>query len=269
MITSEQQLFINKALPILKRDKRIRGVALEGSYVRKETMDEFSGLDFLLAADEADMDSIRRDRVKLAESLGTLLASFPGVHIQRPDLLICLYDEPLMHVDLNFIALDSLGFRFEDPVVLYETDGCMTNRFMSSPPVRPIADMQWFEDRFWIWVHYAATRIGRGELYDAIGSLDFLRQNVLGPLISMKNGQAPRGVRRLENSFPNDAVRLSETVAAYTPKDCLRALKAAANLYISLRGINKAGLFLREDAETRALKYLSYIEGLLKAKGLA
>ncbi|MER7057532.1 MULTISPECIES: hypothetical protein [unclassified Streptomyces] len=32
-------------------------------------------------------------------------------------------------------------------------------------------DLQWIEDRFWIWVHYGATKLGRGELFEVNGFL--------------------------------------------------------------------------------------------------
>ncbi|MDR0446526.1 MAG: oxalate:formate antiporter [Oscillospiraceae bacterium] len=259
MITSAQQRFINTASPALERDKRIAGVALGGSYIRRESMDEYSGLDFTVAVRDECWDEVLQERVKIAESLGALLASFTGEHIQRPNLLICLYDEPLMHVDLNFMKLSDAGERYDDPVILFQTATLLADELARHPARVPIPDLQWFEDRFWIWVHFIATRIGRGDLFDAIDSLGFLRLNVLGPLISMKNGFPPHGVRHIERDCPEDARMLTETLAEYNAKSCIRALKAAANLYISLRGVNKASLFLRDKAESRALRYLNAI----------
>ncbi|MDR3278265.1 MAG: oxalate:formate antiporter [Oscillospiraceae bacterium] len=259
MITSGQQLFINRALPVFKRDPRVLAVALGGSYIRKETMDEYSGLDFVIAVNPADLESVLRDRAEIAGRLGPLLASFTGEHIQRPELLICLYDEPVIHVDLSFIPIGDAARRYDDPVILYQEGSALSDEYAKEPVRTPEPDMQWYEDRFWIWVHFAATRVGRGELFAAIDSLDFLRLNVLGPLIQMKSGRPPRGVRNIERDSPEDAPRLAATVAQYDAKSCVRALKAAADLYISLRGVNKSRLYLRDEAEKRALRYLSYI----------
>ena len=259
MITREQQLFINKALPELKRDTRIVGIALGGSYIQKETMDEFSGLDFVLAVNDDDWDAVLEDRISIAERLGTLLACFTGDHIQRPSQLICLYDDPLMHIDLGFIRLSGVGQRYDNPVVMFEKASLMTDVYRQQPVKTQTPDLQWFEDRFWVWVHFIATRIGRGDLFDAIDSLSFLRLNVLGPLISMKNGKPAHGVRHIEQESPTDARMLIATVAAYDAKSCVRALKAATDLYISLRGINIGATFLREKAERAALEYLNNI----------
>ncbi|MDR2502071.1 MAG: oxalate:formate antiporter [Oscillospiraceae bacterium] len=263
MITREQQLFINRALPILKRDSRLLGVALGGSYIHRERMDEFSGLDFTLAISRDSYDEVMAARVELAGALGTLLASFPGDHIHRHELLICLYDDPLLHIDLTFVTPESLAVRYEDPVILYQSGSVMSDVFARSPAHRPTPDLQWFEDRFWIWVHYASAKIGRGELFDAIHALDFLRTEVLGPLLQMQAGMIPRGVRNIERDAPEEVRRLAATIPEYNRQSCIKALKAAANIYIALRGVNKASLFLREQAETRALRYLSEIaEGI-------
>ncbi|MDR0905919.1 MAG: oxalate:formate antiporter [Oscillospiraceae bacterium] len=263
MITPSQQLFINVAVPTLRRDKRIIGVALGGSYIRREKMDEFSGLDFTVVVNDADYEEVLNERVEIAESLGDLLASFTGEHIQMPELLICMYDDPLLHVDLNFVTTEMLGSRYDNPVVLHQIGSAVTDALAKFPPRAATPDLQWFEDRFWIWVHFIATRIARGDIFDSIESLSFLRLNVLGPLILMKNGFAPHGVRHIERDCPEDAQLLTQTLAEYDKTSCLRALKAAANIYISLRGVNKASLFTRDKAESRALRYLNSIGGKL------
>jgi len=263
MITREQQLFINKALPELKRDSRIVGIALGGSYIQKETMDEFSGIDFVISVRDEDWDAVLADRISIAERLGTLLACFTGDHIQRPNQLICLYEEPLMHVDLGFMPLSHVGHRYDNPVVMFEKESVMSEIYRQQPVSTQVPDLQWFEDRFWVWVHFIATRIGRGDLFDAIDSLSFLRLNVLGPLISMKNGRQAHGVRHLEHESPRDARMLIDTVAAYDAKSCVRALKAATDMYISLRGVNIGATFLREKAERAALAYLKHVSDML------
>ncbi|MCL2409504.1 MAG: nucleotidyltransferase domain-containing protein [Oscillospiraceae bacterium] len=259
MITGGQRTFINRALPVLKKDERIVGVALGGSYAR-DAMDEYSGLDFIIAVLPEAYESILPDRVGIAEKLGKLLSCFTAEHIQRPEILICMYQgEPILHVDLNFQPLDKISTRLEDQVVLYEKDGLMSAEYAKQEAEIPAPDLQWYEDRFWIWVHYIANRIGRGELFDAIEGLSFLRQRVLGPLLLMKNGRPPWGVRHLEAAAPIELPRLIATLTGHDQESCIKALKAAADLYIYLRGYNKARLANREEAQRAALKYLNTI----------
>jgi predicted nucleotidyltransferase len=259
-------MFINRALPVLKKDERIVGVALGGSYATN-TLDDYSGLDFIIVTDPEQYGSLLKDRVDLAGRLGWLLASFPADHIQRPEQLICLYKEPLLHVDLNFQPLDriSASARFEEPVVIYDRDGQLAGEYAKSTAAIPAPDYQWYEDRFWIWVHYIANRIGRGELFDAIEGLSFLRQRVLGPLLLIKNGKPPWGVRNVEIAAPEELPRLVSTLADHNAKSCMQALKSAADLYIYLRGLNKAILLNREEAQKRALSYLDLISEKIMA----
>ncbi|MDR2665336.1 MAG: aminoglycoside 6-adenylyltransferase [Oscillospiraceae bacterium] len=258
MITAGQQGFINKALPIFKRDERIAGAALGGSYVRG-AMDEYSDLNFIVAIMPGHVDSVMAERHEIAEKLGTLLSYFPGNHAGLPNMLICLYDEPLIHVDLHFIPLEALRHRTEDPVIIYERGSLLTDEFAREKASAPSFDMQWAEDRFWVWIHYAANRVARGELFDVLTALSELRVQILGPMMQIKHGGIPFGVRHIEQLAPEETPMLEQTIALHDRKSCIRALKAATDLYIYLRGANKSPAYHREGAQKRALQYLSHI----------
>ncbi|MBI2206762.1 MAG: hypothetical protein HYU41_23240 [Candidatus Rokubacteria bacterium] len=55
--------------------------------------------------------------------------------------------------------------------------------------------LQWIEDRFWVRMHYIAAKIARGELFEAIDGLVFVRSRVLGPLILSEAGAWNRARR--------------------------------------------------------------------------
>ena len=259
MISRSQRAFINRALPVLKKDKRIVGVALSGAYSGENT-EERTGLEFIIVVNTAQYDDVLSDMASIAASLGKLLAFFPADHIQKPEQLICMFEhESIHHVDLDFQPLDKISARLTNPEILYEKDGLLTHEFSKAPVIIPSPDLQWYEDRFWIWVHYITNNIRRGELFDAIEGLSFLRQRVLGPLMQLKNGKPPSGVRNIEATAPAEIPRLVATLAEHNPKSCLRALKSAADLYIYLRGYNISKLLSREDAQRRALQYLNTI----------
>ena len=258
MITNEQRAFINSALPVLEKDDRIVGVAIGGSHVR-DAMDEHSALDFIVAVEPSEYEGILKDMVEIAESLGELLSCFTAEHIQRPEILICMYGDPLLHIDFTFKPLDKISDRPEEEVILFERGSRMSDEYAKKPPAISAPDLQWFEDRFWIWVHYIARRIGRGELFDAIEGLSFLRKYVLGPLMLIKNDRQPWGMRHVEVAAPNELPRLIMTLTDYNAENCIKALKSAVDLYIYLRGYNKAKLVNREKAERAALKYLNMI----------
>ncbi|HEY9750123.1 MAG TPA: hypothetical protein V6C63_15665 [Allocoleopsis sp.] len=111
------QSFIHNALPRLMADQRLVGVAAAGSWA-ENSMDEFSDLDLIIAVEPENLEQVMGDRHNIAASLGELLAAFTGEYVGEPRLLICLYNSPLLHVDLKFVSIADIGKRVDEPVVL-------------------------------------------------------------------------------------------------------------------------------------------------------
>lgn len=246
--------FLNRAVDRLKSDQRIVGIAAGGSFITN-SMDEFSDLDLIIAIEPAHYAEMNLERMKVAASLGKLLAAFTGEHVGEPRVLICLYEEPLLHVDLKFVSLEDVAIRVEDPSVLWERDGLLSSVLARGEAEFPTRSPQWIEDRFWIWVHYAASKIARGELFEAIDFLAFLRGAVLGPMALARAGARPSGVRKIETTAPAFALELRHTIATHDADDCLRALRACVDLYRSL-----APRASTERVEDAAMEYLAEVE---------
>lgn len=218
----------------LRRDPEVLAVAAGGSFITGG-LDEFSDLDLVVVVTDPAWPEVLERRQRIAASLGPLLAAFTGEHVGEPRLLICLYGPPLIHVDLKFLPFAALDDRVEDPVVLWDRLGTVAPRLSATRGLYPAPDRQWIEDRFWIWVHYAATKLARGELFEALNLLAFLRTQVLGPLALVEAGAQPNGVRRLEQRAGLRKEQLEATVARYDRTDAGRALHAAVGLYRELR----------------------------------
>jgi predicted nucleotidyltransferase len=226
--------FLAEAVSRLAADPRVVGVAGGGSLV-SGSFDEFSDLDLVIAVADESYETVLAERRMLAAALGPLLQCFTGKHVGEPRLLICLYGPPLLHVDLKFVALQDAHVRVEDPLILWERDGRLTAALSQGVARFPEPNQEWLGERFWIWVHYGATKIGRGELFEALDFLSFVRGSVLGPLILQKVGARPSGVRRLEQVAPEWAKELERTVATHDARQCLDALDAVVSLYRRLR----------------------------------
>lgn len=183
--------FLRGAIEALRLEPRIVGVAVGGSYL-SNTMDEFSDLDLIVVAEPADQAAVMTSRDQIARSLGPLLVSFTGEHVGEPRLLICLYGPPLLHVDLKFVAVTDLARRVEDPAVLWERSSRLTEALKAGSAVYPTPSLEWIEERFWVWIHYGAGKIARGELFEAVDFISFLRVNVLGPLCLLRSGARRR-----------------------------------------------------------------------------
>lgn len=258
MIPAEHQKFVNSLAEILLNDSQYIGLAAGGSWIDGQ-MDHFSDVD-LVVVHKADFLSLS-ERKSLAASAGNLLAGFTGEHVGEPRLLICLYDDPLLHVDLKFVSLSDLHSRVEDPIIIWERDQALTAILQNSEAAFPHPDYQWIEDRFWVWVHYAAAKIGRGELFETLTFISFMQQNVLGPLALIKNGYLPKGVRKLEMHLPEeDFLAMQSTLANYDRQSCLNAVHQIVIYYKTLREAIMPDTVVRNwPAEKRVMLYLKEI----------
>lgn len=255
-----QTEFANRAAAILKADGSIIGLAAAGSWLTNE-IDEFSDLDLVIVTKE----KITGDKDRMltyARQLGNFLSGFTGEHVGEPRVLICLYDDPLLHVDLKFVTLDEFAARIETPVILFDTDGQLEETLARSAAQFPYPDYQWIEDRFWAWVHYTLLKTGRGELLEAYDCFGFLRMTVFGPLLHIKNGNLPRGVRKIETQLdPQDISDLQGTLPDYNRPSLLDSLRNAVALYRRLRtALFDEKIILQSATEQRVMQYFDEIE---------
>ena len=251
--------FLAPALARLRQDARLVGVAAAGSFARAD-VDEHSDIDLVVAVEPAAFDAVLRDRQSIAAALGPLLTAFTGEHVGEPRLLICLYGPPLLHVDLKFVALPDAAQRVDENVVLWEREGRLSAVLATARAAYPAPDLQWIEDRIWTWVHYMAGKIARGEFFDTLDGLGFVRARVLGPLLLQLHGAQPNGVRRVEARAPAHLDALRATVAEHDAASCERALRATVALYRELRERSAtASLVRRSAAEAASLAYLDEV----------
>lgn len=220
-------------------------------------MDEFSDLDLIIAVEPERFQQVMDDRQSIAASLGELLAAFTGEHVGEPRLLICLYNVPLLHVDLKFLAIADAATRVDEPVILWERDDRLSQIYAASAGIYPLPNDQWIEDRFWVWIHYGTSKVARGELFEAIDFVSYLRSTVLGPLGLQQAGCKPSGVRRVEQLAPNLSAALRDTVASYNRERCYAAIERCVEIYRSLRS---ATVTRREAAEDAAVAYLKAVQ---------
>ncbi len=253
------QSFITTAITHIQEDPGTVGLAAGGSWASGE-VDAYSDLDLVLVTSRKIAPDINLMQ-EYAGKLGLMVASFRGDHVGEPRLLIALYESALLHVDIKFLTPDEFHNRVEDPIVLWERDQALTNIIQQSTAHYPPFDFQWAEDRFWIWAHYAALKVGRGEFFEAIDFLAFVRNAVLGPMLHLKNSSLPRGVRRAETTFGvAELTQLRKTVAMPERAILLSSLWEVMYLYESLRDVLVPAGFQKNSAAQLAVT--RYVAGL-------
>lgn len=255
-----QKQFVENAIEKIKNDENVLGLAVAGSWITQE-IDAYSDVDLILFTKEKVAGNPER-MTAYANKLGTVLSAFTGEHVGEPRLLICLYDDPLLHVDIKFLTLEEYTTRIENPVVIFERENAVTDLLNLSEAAWPYPDYQWIEDRFWTWVHYAALKLGRGEDFEALDFLSYIRSTVLAPLLQIKNGNLPRGLRKVETKLSaEDLAALKETIANHEPASLFAALDKSIELYQALRkALFDEGITYQKEGERKVLHYLEEIK---------
>jgi len=248
--------FIEKAVEYIRQDQRFTGLLAGGSMVYG-AMDEYSDLDLIIVYSDEFQSEIMAQRLRIAEGLGSLLSAFTGEHVGEPRLVICLYGPVPLHVDLKFVKTQELGSRIENPKIIWERYSDITTILNKTTPKFPCPDPQWIEDRFWVWVHYGATKLGRGELFELIDLLTYMRSTVLGPLVLINRGQQPRGVRRLEQYGAEEIEELKGTIPFHSFESCYQSLKITINMYQRLRRLSD--IVKKAEAERISIEFLDSI----------
>ena len=257
-MTPSQREILRAALSRLSQRQELTGLLAPGSFAFGE-MDEFSDLDLALAVAPSVRADVLRSTPLFAQQLGHRLVCFSGEHVGQPDLLICLYGPPAVNVDLKVTTVDDLQADIERRVLLWERGSELRERCPGGAGRPRPVEWQWIEDRFWHWVHYTGTRIGRGELFEAARILDVVRTRVLGPLALAEAGAHPHGVKKLEWLAPARALQMQRTVCGYDREEVATAMHSAATMYRSLRRGAPSELHVRSEAEAVATEYLADI----------
>lgn len=227
--------FVARISEAAAADRRIAAVLIGGSYVLGG-FDAFSDLDFTLVIATEAHGEMLANREAFAEALGPLVNAFTGEHVGEPRMLICLFGPPLLHVDMKFITAADLGALVERPAILFARDpAAIRSRLDSAQIGWPNQPPAWFEARIWIWLHYATVKLARGEWFECLGTLGFVREQILGPMLHRRAGRDQRGLRRIEQHGVDRDGRLPATLAEPTPRSLHAAILASIALYLELR----------------------------------
>jgi hypothetical protein len=161
-----------------------------------------------------------------------VVALFVADHLGIPTLTIVLYDD-LVHVDFDVISVDRAAEHNQalPAVVLWERDpisAALPGTYESDVA----ADVRWMEARIWTWSWYIQSKVLRGELYEALDGLQYVRDQVLFRLLALGRGDRPAGGRRAETVVGAHADAFARTVPiALDRSSIMEALRAEIDLY--------------------------------------
>ena len=209
-------------------------MAVAGSFA-EGVADELSDVDLRLYVPREAVERTVSAIPALAAACGTVIALFTGEHVGIPTLTIVLYDD-LVHVDFDVLSSSAVaGHNRGLPVlVLWERDG-VSAQLPGKEHTDFGRELRWIEERMWTWCWYIQTKILRGELYEALDGLQYVRDQVLFRLLAFRHGTRPSGARRVEATLGDREARFASTIPlAHDAAAVLSALRAEIELYVDL-----------------------------------
>ncbi|WP_260260483.1 oxalate:formate antiporter [Vibrio intestinalis] len=234
-LPSSHQPLLERIVDVLSLDSRFIGIGCSGSFA-SDSMDQYSDLDIVIAVDPDHFHEVMEQRFEILQQFDDMLAAFTGEHVGEPRLIVSVFGgDDLLHVDFKFVALPDAAKRVDDTQVLWQRGTALSDVFATEQPHYPQPNAQWIEDRMWIWVHYAATKIARGEYFETLEFISFLRFNALSPLALQQAGLTPSGVRTIEKRLPDFAEKLMKTVAMPERNSLISALEQCVSIYLELQ----------------------------------
>lgn len=110
----------------------------------------------------------------------------------------------------------------------------------------------------WTWSWYVQTKVLRGELYEVLDGLQFVRDRVLFRLLAMQRGERASAARRVEARTGMWARQFAETLPVLSRESMLTALRASMALYQSLADplLDRYGVEVSGDARAVVLEAL-------------
>jgi predicted nucleotidyltransferase len=239
----EHRELLERAFARFREDARAVGLAVGGSLAHGGA-DFYSDVDLYVVVRDGAFGEVFAERRSVAEAVGSPLFGFdvdpvPGGSTDH----VVVYKGP---VKFDFMYLRDSDLephpKWAGCAVLKDTDGrvgAVVARSEELGPPRPSAEgLSELNQKFWTWCWYAFGKIERGELWEALDGLHSIRTLALVPLLDWAAERPHEGYRRLERKAgPEEASRLSPTVAPLRPRALYGALRAEVVLFRELRAV--------------------------------
>ena len=194
--------------------------------------DELSDVDLRVYVRPDAVESVVARIPDIAAAAGSVVALFVAEHLAIPTLTIVLYDD-LVHVDFDVVAADRAAEHNDGlpAVVLWEREP-ISDALPGTYAPEVAAGVRWMEARIWTWSWYIQSKVLRGELYEALDGLQYVRDQVLFRLLAFHGERRPAGGRRAEAVVGDHRAAFARTIPrSLDPATVLAALREEIDLY--------------------------------------
>jgi len=257
------QSLIDRATKVLIEDPRVIGLCIGGS----QKADEYSDVDlFVYCKTEEDRESLKKDRLKIAEKVGEIKAESISIF---PYVYVVFYEEEEIKVDYSWHLLPEANRPDKAHLdILYDPEGHLKKLKEESTKLVWKIDEDELKHKtkhYHIGISYTVFKIARGELWDAQDAVDFYRKY----LVEFEDILAQRkreNYRKLEEKLGEEKLKkFNETlVREISRKEIFRAMDAVFNYFNEYLkdSIEKLNAFPYEQAE-KMYEYYDRIKKLV------
>ena len=251
----KHQSLTDRAARVLIEDPRVKGIYIGGS----QEADEFSDVDLSIYCEtEEDRDSLREERLKIAQEVGKLKAESMSLF---PTVYVTFYEEEEIKVDYSFNTLPpNLRPDKVNVTILYDPDGHLKRMVEDCKKLHleiDIEDLAHKIKHFHMVISYTVSKFLRGELWDGLDCIDFYRKY----LIEFEDAFAQRkneNYRRAELKLDEERIKMFDKTlfSELTRANLFKAMDAILEYMEKFlkEKYQALGIFPEEDA-TRMLEY--------------
>jgi len=213
---------------------------LSGSLVGDTVVSDMSDLDIeVVARPGTDIAALDRWVKDLVRGLGKVIAEFPATHLHLPDLEIVFVERrgTVLKVDVWTMSTEGLPF-VAGAVAVHDPGGFVAAaRAALAEGGGSVPDYGDLHHKLVGWTWFTFTKLRRGQLFEAVESLDVMRSFALLPFLHLLESNPPHGYRYLEQRLPapRRAALLATFPRAHEEAEIFRALLATADLFRSIQ----------------------------------
>lgn len=201
----KHQSLLERAAKVLIEDPRVRGIYVGGS----QSADEFSDVDLsILCENEEDRESLKKDRLKIAQEVGKLKAESMSVF---PYVYVTFYEEEEVKVDYSFTVVPpELRPDKVNVTIIYDPDGHLEKMVESCKKLKWELELDYLAHKikhFHIGISYTVLKFLRGEFWDGVDCIDFYRKY----LVEFEDAFAQRkkeNYRRIEQKLDGERLKV-------------------------------------------------------------
>jgi hypothetical protein len=220
-------------------------VFIQGS-IANGTMDPYSDIDLVFVTDGyLSLHEESRWLTQVMSSLGPLVAHFPATHLGMENLLIFFVDVAgdVVKVDVKLESLET--FRAGPGAKALQLSDRMRAELRSEQDFAlALPDFEDLHQKFAGWIWYTYTKIARGELFEAVDSMNVMRERALLPCLHLTAKIPREGYRRLETRLPREVVQQLRSTypSGFEPRELCRALLSLSRMFRTLQPLLRDGL---------------------------